>query len=84
MYNHQNLDTVPEFNTPARRNTTVEVMAHAVFNQLMARLTKFHAETSVTDGKGVSLYFATIFWQTPRGTCVSSRRAWMAKRHVRI
>jgi 6-pyruvoyl-tetrahydropterin synthase len=59
LYDHHNLDNMPEFATGGgsnglqKRNTTVEVMAKAVYDQLHARLAAHHTEVSVTDGKGL-------------------------------
>ena len=53
LYDHKNLDRLPEFARPdgSRCNTTVEVMARAVHGQLHTRLREFHAQ-SVADGDG--------------------------------
>ena len=55
LYDHKNLDSLPEFARAdgTRRNTTVEVMAHAVYRQLHARLRDVHAKSAATDGKGL-------------------------------
>jgi len=55
LYDHKNLDTLPDFARPdgSRRNTTVEVMAQAVYQQLHARLQAHHQSVLATDGKGL-------------------------------
>ena len=55
LYDHKNLDALPEFvrDDGARMNTTVEVMARAVYRQLHARLLSHHQGVLATDGKGL-------------------------------
>ena len=59
LYDHKNLDTLAEFQTgggadgTSKRNTTVEVMAKAVFDKLKEALRKHHEENAATDGKGL-------------------------------
>ena len=55
LYDHKNLDALPEFvrDDGARMNTTVEVMARAVYKQLHARLLSHHQGVLATDGKGL-------------------------------
>ena len=55
LYDHKNLDTLPEFRKAdgTLMNTTVEVMARAIFQQLHTRLQSHHAKHSATDGKGL-------------------------------
>ena len=56
LYDHKNLDTLPEFARPdgSRCNTTVEVMARAVHGQLHKRLREYHAQSAADgDGKGL-------------------------------
>jgi len=59
LYDHKNLDTLAEFQSgggadgSAKRNTTVEVMAKAVFEKLMEALRRHHEENAATDGKGL-------------------------------
>ena len=55
LYDHKNLDALPEFVRAdgARMNTTVEVMARAVYKQLHARLLAHHQSVLATDGKGL-------------------------------
>lgn len=48
-YDHKNLDELAEFEG---RNTTVEVVAKAVYDKLLARLSAHHKETLATSGKG--------------------------------
>ncbi len=53
LYDHKNLDALPEFVRAdgTRINTTVEVMARAVFKALFERLADHHR--SATDDKGL-------------------------------
>jgi len=55
LYDHKNLDALQEFARPdgSRRNTTVEVMAQAVYRQLHSRLQAHHHSVLATDGKGL-------------------------------
>ena len=55
LYDHKNLDTLPEFARPdgSRCNTTVEVMARAVYQRLHERLQAHHQSVVATDGKGL-------------------------------
>lgn len=55
LYDHKNLDTLPEFRRAddSLMNTTVEIMARSVFQQLRARLQAHHKEHKPTDGKGL-------------------------------
>ena len=55
LYDHKNLDTLPEFVRPdgTRCNTTVEVMARAVYTQLHARLRELHTASAAGAGKGL-------------------------------
>ena len=55
LYDHKNLDTLPEFARAdgSRMNTTVEVMARAVYGQFHSRLSQHHQQHSATDGKGL-------------------------------
>ena len=50
LYDHVNLDTLPAFRG---QNTTVEVMARAVYDELHARLVAHHCRSAPTDGKGL-------------------------------
>ena len=55
LYDHRNLDTFPEFvrADSTRINTTVEVMARAVFKGLFERLADYHRSHTTTDDKGL-------------------------------
>uniref|UniRef100_A0A6U5FYV4 6-pyruvoyltetrahydropterin synthase n=1 Tax=Calcidiscus leptoporus TaxID=127549 RepID=A0A6U5FYV4_9EUKA len=55
LYDHKNLDTLAEFRRAdsSLMNTTVEVMAKAIYQQLLLRLRSHHAEHSSADGKGL-------------------------------
>ena len=50
LYDHKNLDTLAAFKG---RNTTVEVMAKAVCDELYSRLAAHHCRHSMSDGKGL-------------------------------
>ena len=55
MYDHKNLDTLPEFKRAdgTQQNTTVEVMARAIYGRLHAALLQHHHLHVNTDGKGL-------------------------------
>lgn len=55
LYDHKNLDTLNEFVRAdgTLMNTTVEVMARALYRQLHARLLEHHRQHAATDGKGL-------------------------------
>ena len=54
-YDHKNLDTLPEFarDDGTRMNTTVEIMARAIFRRMFQSLSTHHKEHSEREGKGL-------------------------------
>ncbi|CAK0796648.1 unnamed protein product [Prorocentrum cordatum] len=78
-YDHKNLDELEEFQSP-RRNTTVEVVAHAVFKRMYEGLKEHHDDLMSFDGVGLSavtkmevsvqesdVAFAGYFEENPQG-----------------
>ena len=76
-YDHKNLDTLPEFarDDGTRLNTTVEVMARAIFRRMFQSLSTYHR--SEREGKGLGAI--TALRVTLEESDVASASYWESK-----